>query len=220
MPLFYVQQVCRPWTLKGEQSGDLVGVIGLGRLGPESAHSRGWYCPSPSGRLTQSDKLQARCLRRRAGGCETKRPQNSSRPEHPIGALSCGAAEPPPASQAPSLPSHPLVNLSAGKAPSVGAEPNRPPPPALRSSPGLSLANLSWSWLLRQSRVLALLRRTGPRTVGVLPARVATARKEDNCPSLLSRRKPPYHPTLGSSLLHQELQSKGGMWVVGGGVGV
>lgn len=107
--------------------------------------------------------------------------------------------------------STPLVNLSAGKAPLAGAGPYRPPFPGPPKQ--LGLANLSSSWLFLQSRALALRGRMARRTlVGVLPSTGRRGQEGGQLAPLLSRRKAPYHPALGSSLLHQELQSRGGMW--------
>lgn len=219
-PLFYTQQVCCTGSPKGKQSGDQVAVVGLGSLGPESAHSRGWCCPSPSGRLTQPDKPQAPCLRRRAGGCKNETPPELERdgaPGRSAQLPGCGAASRFPGACSP--PSRPLVNLSAGKAPLPGAEANRPPPPALRSGPGRSLTNLSSSWLLLESRALALRARIGRLTLlGVLSGTGRHGQEGRRLPSTSFSKKPSLPPRLG--LLHQELQSRGGMWGAGRGKGL
>lgn len=178
---------------RAEQSGDRVAVMGLGRPGPESAHSRGWCCPSPSGRLTSQANRQPGVGVPGLGSARTKRPQNSSGPGRPAGVLSCRAAEPPPASRAPSPPS---LGEAVSRQDTFGRCQARPPR-APRRSLGLSLANFSSSWMLRGSPALAPGGRLdGGPCSGFYLARVVTARKEDSCPPRLLEESP-LRPRLG-----------------------
>lgn len=97
-PLFYMQQVCCIWSLKGEQSGDRVAVMGLGRPGPESARSRGWCCPSPSGRLASQTNRQPG---RRPGAGERK---NQTPPELERAGEASRSAQPPSCGAASRFP--------------------------------------------------------------------------------------------------------------------